>query len=55
MSDEREKADLPEPERVDEEDFEGHRLDAGRVDEGSVVDVGRADDETIDVGRDDES
>ena len=54
MSDEREKIEVEgaedEPSRVDDEDFEGHRMDVGawtsvRVDVGAV-DVG-----AVDVGR----
>jgi hypothetical protein len=54
MSDEREKLDVGSPEdgaeKVEDADFEGHRLDVGRVDEGQV-DVGRVDSGQVDVGR----
>lgn len=60
MSDEREKIEVEDPDRVADkldDDFEGHRLDVGRLDEGGQVDVGRVDvgrlddDGRVDVGR----
>jgi hypothetical protein len=57
MSDEREKVDLEDTgaaEKVEDADFEGHRLDVGRLDEGKV-DVGRLDEGKVDVGRVDAS
>ena len=60
MSDEREKIQIDEPERVaeeEDEDFEAHRLQVERVDNDGKVDVGRVDagrvdgDGTVDVGR----
>ena len=53
MSDERERVDTGETEKVEDADFEGHRMDVGRVDEGQV-DVGRVDEGQVDVGRVDE-
>ena len=53
MSDDRERVDVSEAEKVEDADFEGHRMDLGRVDEGQV-DVGRVDDGQVDVGRVDE-
>ena len=58
MSDEREKIEVADAEdvaaKLDEDDFEGHRMDLERVDEGTV-DVGRVDEGGIvDVGRVDE-
>ena len=50
MSDERERVDTGETEKVEDADFEGHRMDLGRVDEGQV-DVGKLDDDQIDVGK----
>ncbi len=53
MSDERERVDVGEAEdaeKVEDADFEGHRMDVGRVDEGQV-DVGRVDTGQVDVGR----
>lgn len=50
MSDDRERVDVGEAEKVEDADFEGHRLDLGRVDDGQV-DVGRVDDGQVDVGR----
>jgi hypothetical protein len=50
MSDERERVDVGEAEKVEDADFEGHRLDLGRMDDGQV-DVGRLDDGKVDVGR----
>ena len=58
MSDERERVDTGEAEKVEDADFEGHRMDLGRVDDGNDVDrvdegqidVGRVDDAQIDVG-----
>jgi hypothetical protein len=50
MSDERERVDTGEAEKVEDADFEGHRMDVGRVDEGQV-DVGKLDDGQVDVGR----
>jgi hypothetical protein len=50
MSDERERVDTGETEKVEDADFEGHRMDVGRVDEGQV-DVGKLDDGKVDVGR----
>jgi hypothetical protein len=49
MSDDREKVDVGEVEKVEDADFEGHRLDVGRMDDGKV-DVGRMDDGKVDVG-----
>jgi len=50
MSDEREKMDSEEAEKVDDSDFEGHRMDAERVDEVGTVDIDRVDAEgTVDV------
>ena len=50
MSDDREKVDVGgEVEKVEDADFEGHRLEVGRMDD--TIDVGRLDDDTIDVGR----
>jgi hypothetical protein len=51
VSDEREKIQIEEPERVaeeEDEDFEAHRLqveraDVPKLDEGGTVDVGRVD------------
>jgi hypothetical protein len=59
MSDEREKIEVEDAERVADkldDDFEGHRMDVGRLDdEGQVdvgrVDVGRVDEGQVDVGR----
>jgi hypothetical protein len=55
MSDEREKIEVEDAERVadrvDDEDFEGHRMDVGRLDDEGQVDVGRVDDGQVDVGR----
>jgi hypothetical protein len=64
VSDEREKIQIEEPERVadrvaeeEDEDFEAHRLQVERVDNDGKVDVGRVDagrvdgDGTVDVGR----
>ena len=53
MSDERERVETGETEKVEDADFEGHRMDLGRVDEGQV-DVGRVDEGQVDVGRVDE-
>jgi hypothetical protein len=53
MSDDRERVDGGEAEKVEDADFEGHRMDVGRVDEGQV-DVGRVDEGQVDVGRVDE-
>jgi hypothetical protein len=50
MSDERERVDTGETEKVEDADFEGHRMDVGRVDEGQV-DVGKLDDGQVDVGK----
>ena len=50
MSDDRETVDVGEVEKVEDADFEGHRLDVGRMDDGKV-DVGRMDDGKVDVGR----
>ena len=50
MSDEREKLDSEEAEKVDDHDFEGHRMDAERVDDAGTVDIDRVDAEgTVDV------
>ena len=52
MSDEREKVDSEEAEKVDDHDFEGHRIvDAERVESSAgTVDVDRVDAEgTVDV------
>ena len=49
MSDERERVETGETEKVEDADFEGHRMDLGRVDEGQV-DVGKLDDGQVDVG-----
>lgn len=57
MSDERDKVDLEDTgvaEKVEDADFEGHRLDLGRLDEGKV-DVGRLDEGKVDVGRVDDA
>ena len=38
--------------KVEDADFEGHRLDVGRMDDDGKVDVGRMDDDgKVDVGR----
>jgi len=51
MSDERERVDVGEAEKVEDADFEGHRLDVGRMDDDGKVDVGRMDDDgKVDVG-----
>ena len=50
MSDERERVDVGEAEKVEDADFEGHRLDVDRMDDDKV-DVGRMDDGKVDVGR----
>jgi hypothetical protein len=50
MSDERERVETGETEKVEDADFEGHRMDLGRVDEGQV-DVGKLDDGQVDVGK----
>ena len=51
MSDERERVDVGEAEKVEDADFEGHRLDVGWMDDDKV-DVGRLDDDgKVDVGR----
>ena len=50
MSDERERVDVGEAEKVEDADFEGHRLDVGRMDDDGKVDVGRMDDGKVDVG-----
>lgn len=58
MSDEREKIEVEGAEdvaeKVDVEDFEGHKLDVGAVDVGAVdvgaVDVGAVDVGAVDVG-----
>ena len=49
MSDERERVDTGETEKVEDADFEGHRLDVDRLDDDKV-DVGRMDDGKVDVG-----
>ena len=51
MSDDRERVDVGEAEKVEDADFEGHRLDVGRMDDDGKVDVGRVDEGQIDVGR----
>jgi hypothetical protein len=53
MSDERERVETGETEKVEDADFEGHRMDLGRVDEGQV-DVGKLDEGQVDVGKLDE-
>ena len=50
MSDDRERVDV-EAEKVEDADFEGHRLDLGRMDDDGQVDVGRVDEGQVDVGR----
>jgi hypothetical protein len=51
MSDEREKLDSEEAEKVDDHDFEGHRIvDVERVVDADTVDIDRVDAEgTVDV------
>ena len=52
MSDERERVDVGGAEKVEDADFEGHRLDVGRMGDDGKVDVGRMDDDgKVDVGR----
>jgi len=50
MSDECFWIDTAATEKVEDADFEGHRLDVGRLDDDKV-DVGRMDDGKVDVGR----